>query len=425
MPKLFLRIRDRHVDYLVRGLRGSDDDSTSQPSTSGSCEIEALPAAVAEWTRDDAWTLDPAAVVVFVPTADTLSITCEVPGRRVAQRRRALPFAVEEFVTEDVESLHIATGEIVRDEPIHTLCVPKTRIDAWLEVLRSAQIEPGLITADAYGLPTPFGEAIVWFEDDLATIRSPAQIATIDTTNLDLVLASLREEFDVDENKTALVQINGSASTKGLRDAGFLPSEVRSEVVGPALEYFAHQADGRDGDDTPFAPINLLQGDYRPVMRANSASEGVRSVLRWVASVAIIVVALTAVEGVWASRQADLERARANELYEELFEARPTGNPAARMRRALGRMPDDQSADFLPLLDVLAHSLEASVTTFSLRNLSFAKGQRGLIADLAVPDYASLDALEEAVTARNLRWTLSSAQQEDNRVRARVMVEGS
>ncbi len=430
MPKLFLRIRDHEVDYLVRGLTPADAiDESNQPSepaqnsVSGSCALDELADVVAEWVGSDPWTLDPTAVVVFIPTAQTLSITCEVPGRNVAQRRRALPFAVEEFVTANVESLHIATGEIERDRAIRTLCVPKTTIDEWLDVLRNAQVEPGLMTADAYALPAPVDEAIVWFEDDLATIRSPAQIATIDSANLNLVLASLREEFDVDEDKPVLVQINGSASTKALRDAGFLTNEVRSEVVGPALEYFAAQADERKLDGPPYAPINLLQGDYRPIKRLSSTSEGFRSVLRWVASVALLVVVLTAVEGVWASRRADLERVRANDLYEELFEARPSGNPAARMRRALGRMPDEDGADFLPLLDALAHSLEASVTTFSLRNLSFAKGQRGLVADLAVPDYASLDALEEAVTERGLAWTLSSAQQEDNRIRARIMVE--
>ena len=428
MPSLFLRIRDNCVDYLVRGLAppadGSEDSNApgdAAPSSfSGSCSRDELVDVVAGWVGDDPWTLDPTAVVVFVPTAQTLSITCDVPGRNVAQRRRALPFAVEEFVTADVESLHIATAEIARDEPIRTLCAPKSTIDDWLDVLSKAQIEPGLMTADAYGLPTPVDEAIVWFEEDLATIRSPAQIATIDSANLDLVLANLRDEFEVDESRSMLVQINGSASTKALRDAGFLASEVRSEVVGPALEYFASRTD----DGSQSAPINLLQGDYRPIRRLSSTSEGFRSVLRWVASVAVLVIGLTAVEGVWASRQADLERTRANDLYEELFEVRSSGNPAARMRRALGRLPDGDGADFLPLLDALAQSLEESVTSFSLRNLSFAKGQRGLVADLAVPDYGSLDALEEAVVERGLAWTLSSAQQEDSRIRARIMVEG-
>ena len=415
MPKLYLRIRDDRIEYLVRGLPGTDPNT----NVTGTCDADHLAATVARWTVDDAWTLDPSSVLVFVPTASTLSVTCEVPGRNVQQRRRALPFAVEEFVTDDVDDLHIATAAIDRNRPIETLSVPKDMLDRWLEALRNAQIEPGFMTADAYGLPTPSDEALVWFEENLATIRSPEQIATVDTANLDVVLMGLRAEFGVDEDRTVLVQINGSATSKHLRDAGFLASEVRSEVVGPALEYFAQQIEAGEG-----AAINLLQGDYRPVRRLSALNTNVISGLRWVASLAVVLVGLTAVEGVWASRQADTERERANALYEELFQTRPSGNPSVRMKRALGRLPGDDGVNFLSLLEALAVSLAENVTNFSLRNLSFAKGQRGLIADLTVPSYASLDALEEAVTARGLAWTLSSAQQEDNAVRARIMVEG-
>ena len=413
MPELFLRLRGDQVDYLVRGFTEAE---SADFSSSGTISADELARIQATWCVDESWTLNPDSVVVFIPTAQTISITCEVPGRNEQQRRRAVAFAVEEFVTQDIETLHIATAEIKKDEPVETLCVPRTQLDSWLEVLRKARIEPGLMTADAYGLPPAKDEAIIWFEGNLATVRSPLQIATIDIANLDLVLQSLRGEFDVDSGREVLVQINGSAPPSTLREAGFLVSEVRSEVVGPPLDYFVSQT-------STAAPINLLQGDYRPIRHSTTSNQLVRSVLTWAAAAAIFFVSLTGIEGWWAARQADDARAEANALYEELFDARATGNPGARMRRALGRLPAGDDSGFLELLDALARSLKESVTTFSVRNLSFALGQRGLIADLAVPDYASLDALEAAVTSRGLGWTLSSAQQEGSQVRARVMVE--
>src|SRR5580765_6216067 len=61
---------------------------------------------------------NPDDVVLLVPTEHCLAIRCTVPGRTVGQMRRALPFVVEEYLADDIESMHMACAAIRRNTPV-------------------------------------------------------------------------------------------------------------------------------------------------------------------------------------------------------------------------------------------------------------------------------------------------------------------
>ena len=142
---------------------------------------------------DSDWIQNPANVVLLVPAGLVLNINCDVPGRNQAQVRRALPFAVEEFVATDIEMMHVAAGEIARGGNIRSQVVERKLLEDWLAALRSVGIRPGYTFSDAELLPASATRSTLLFDGDEVLMKSRDSAACVDAENLEFVLTTFIE----------------------------------------------------------------------------------------------------------------------------------------------------------------------------------------------------------------------------------------
>lgn len=91
-------------------------------------------------------------LMVLVPSADVLTTTVDLPLKAQAKIQQALPFALEEFLADDVEDLHFAAGPRRESGRIPVSIVNREKFDAWLGVLQDAGLSPDAVIADTYGL---------------------------------------------------------------------------------------------------------------------------------------------------------------------------------------------------------------------------------------------------------------------------------
>jgi general secretion pathway protein L len=151
------------AEYLVIRLRRSPEQSTewiavddngtrrSEPG-SGSLEDAAAQAAARP-------------VIVLVPAADVLTTTVDIPVRG-ARLKAALPFALEESLADDVDTLHFAAAA-KRDSGLRPVAVvARAEIDRWLESLGAAGIEPVRMVPENYGLARIPGTMSVLVSED-------------------------------------------------------------------------------------------------------------------------------------------------------------------------------------------------------------------------------------------------------------------
>ncbi len=92
------------------------------------------------------------AVIVLVPGTDVLTTSVELPIRSTARLHAALPFALEEHLADDVETLHFAAGRRREDGQRPVTVVSREKMDGWLRRLRDAGIEADQIVAENHGL---------------------------------------------------------------------------------------------------------------------------------------------------------------------------------------------------------------------------------------------------------------------------------
>lgn len=410
MQRLFVRFtslvdgEEARVDWL---LRDDTDGVQAQGWTDG--------AGLATLIANDApWAMDPARVVAFVPTTEVVALRCDVPGRTAAQLRRAARYAVEPFVTEDIDTMHVACGALSRHEPVRCLVTPRDSMRVWLEVLGDAGIAPGCMTPEAMALPADANTIAVLYDGDDALVRAGDQLASIDAANLAAALTALRADLD-DADGVLLRQTNGSLSAVDLRAAGFAIDEV--EEVGSQGSVLADLA---SAFDTRLA-IDLLQGEFTVKRRVGGAWARWRPAAVLAGAWLVLGLLVAAAQGLWANHRADGYRAEAVALYRDIYGVdRAPGNPATRMRVRLGQAPETRLG-FHRLLGHLGVALSDLSGKYELRSVSYNE-RSGFGADVLVADYDVLDELKTALGERGLDLEIVSAEQHEDRARASVRI---
>ena len=91
-------------------------------------------------------------VIVLVPSAEVLTTTVDMPIKGGAKLQAALPYALEEFLADDVDQLHFAAGTRYSSGLIPVSVVSREKLEQWISWLQKADIEANSIVADLYGL---------------------------------------------------------------------------------------------------------------------------------------------------------------------------------------------------------------------------------------------------------------------------------
>lgn len=105
-------------------------------------------------------------VIILLPATETLTTTVDLPIRGGARLNAALPYALEEQVAADVESMHFAAGD-KRDSGLRPVAaVARSQLDRWLEQLESAGIQPWKLVPENYGLASIPGTMSVLVDHD-------------------------------------------------------------------------------------------------------------------------------------------------------------------------------------------------------------------------------------------------------------------
>ena len=412
MARLFLRLKgpawetedgfDAAVDWLLR----EDGDADASEGTGS----------LAELGRAAPWGDKPPEVVALAPVERLLCLTRTVPGRSASQIAKALPFAVEEFVTQDIETLHLAHGPIRRGLPVACVLVDRELLRGWLAAVGSIGPTLSYLGADA-GLLSDEADFAVLFDGDDALVRTAEHMTRIEPALLPAALAAVPASEDAAENEEPprIVVRGGTAAQIEVVRRGFAGDVGQRPLDGSVLHFLAGRFEGIEQGG-----INILQGPFAPPRPRNARVARWRGVAALAALWLLVFVGARFGEGVWAEHRANALRADAAALYQELYpDARAPRDAYMDMRRRVGQ-PDAPTADFDRLLGALAVAIDEALNGVELQSLSFSDDRGELTTELVLREYADLDRLRSDLEGRGLVVYIGSAEERDGVVRARL-----
>ena len=323
-------------------------------------------------------------VVLFVPGADVRLAAVQVPARAPQKILQAAPYALEDQLAEDVDTLHFAIGAPGQgDGGAHPVAVvARTRMEAWLAPLRERGVQPDALVPESLCLPAP--EADRWTglaEPGRVTVRTGAYAGFACTAgDLGAYLRIADPEARIPLRLFVVRDVEFDFSGIG-RPVELLPG------YNSGLEVLARHWQ-------PQASINLLQGTY------SEKEDWQRLTRPWrlagtLAAIWLAVAAVHQTAGAWRTGQELQTQTRSNfQRCKQVFPkdcVREELMPAVIEQQArLLRTGSGSRAPLFPLLGTLSAALAAN-PGLTLESLQFREG--ALYLSLTGDDLQALESL--------------------------------
>jgi general secretion pathway protein L len=367
-------------------------------------------------------------VVVLAPATQILLAEPELPPGSGAKLARAVPFALEEQLTEDVDLLSFAIGRRRGAGGTPVAVVSRTVLQTWLSELNAAGFDPQAIYADISAMPENPGQTVLWLEKERLAVRRPGALpfaVELSPVKEALMVAGviadpLDSTAEPKPKESAILYVTREDWVRVQGEFEDLLEEFASLKVqlltdGP-LPWLAR------GIEAPDA-VNLLQGEFS---RTTDYGERWR---RWrlAAALAVALLVVHVASQALQIRHAKHESAALDGEISQIFSSAMPGDaltdPRRQMQTKLERIRKSGAGPqyFLRTLQTLSGALAVTPKT-AISALSYRDDS--LDMTVSAPSLAALSQLTQFVGKEGLAAEIQSSNPVAAGVEAHLHVRG-
>jgi general secretion pathway protein L len=354
--------------------------------------------------------------VVLVPSENISLARIDIKARNRERLARAMPYALEEDLAEDVEQLHFAPGPRQPDGSHPVAVVARLHMTHWLTQLQAAGIVPKSLIPDVLALPVAADNSwSLLLEKDRALLRTgPFSGFALEPINLEVLLSCALEEAASQPGTIEVYRCDRQTE----RRLPALPSISYEQRDGCPPQLWTAGLDEKRS-------INLLQDQYR-------IKSDISRVLRpWRAAAALAAVwlALQVVEIAVDYRQLAAEehtlQAEIEQIYRDTFpSASRIVNPRVQMEQQLKALHQAIESDtgemFMRLLDASARAIQG-LSGVRIEALDYLDGRLEL--SLSARELHAFETIKQGIEAEGLIAKIESAETRGANVNGRLMVK--
>jgi general secretion pathway protein L len=389
-------------DWLLLRLPATAGESPARALVDSSGALLPLPA-----DEGDLATLATGRQVALVaPAADVALFSVALPAGNEARLQQLAPFALEEQVSEDLDQLHFAVGARDGAGQVAVAVASRERMQSLLAEAAALGVKPRALFAESDLAPLLPGHVTMLLAPDMLVLRNDGGRPV---------------SFPADDPELALTMVLGPEADLGTVNLSVYAAPedwphfeaaieaLRDRVASLKVQLFTSgltglYAQGISGS----APVNLLQGDFRP------QNQGASMWRRWRVAAALLVgLLLVHVAGtLWDLRTARQEAraldAEISRVYGTIFPGQQPGPQVrrtleARMKAAAGG--GSAQGELMPLLAALAAARQ-NVPVAKLDAMTFKPGM--LQITLSAPEASALEQFSQALQAGGYGATVAS-----------------
>ncbi|MBN7769119.1 type II secretion system protein GspL [Marinobacter daepoensis] len=378
--------------------------------------------------------LEKVLLIGLVPGDEAVFCVADIPARQNRFIQQALPYAVEEQVAQDIDSVHLALGPHTPDGYL-VAGIDREQMAHWRELFDGwyhTQLEA--IYPDAALLPVGESAWAICLDGDFAILRSqrgewlrmqasnlPMLAVTLAAPSSDEVVAEIPvtlygSETELESSEALVSELAGSTGHMRLEKK---PLEF-SSIELLAWSHYQHLCE----------PINLCQGPFSPKREGSSPLKPWKPLIAVASLWFVIQMGLEIGMGVYQQKQADQLEAQAMTIYRKAFPS-DRRTHAGNVRRVIEgqlRMAGSQGpeVDFITLMkytgDQYGRLQNPGAVTFNSINYSRSRGE--LVVDIRVDSYDRLSRLRNGLSNAGLQAQIGSVVNESSGARGRLTVSG-
>src|SRR5690554_437348 len=367
-------------------------------------------------------------LTLLVTAQTVLSCHARIPARQARYIQQALPYAVEENIAQDIDSMHLAAARKPDKGVYNVLAVSRSHMDAWIEFAQSLGYGLVGIYPDAMALPYEANQWSLSLEGEQALLRygvnDCVRLAKFNLLPyLDLKVQAVEDaaepvslrvfvnEVEAEENAVLLAQLQQIPNLK----------VTQENIAISSFELLCESFQRQTG------LINLCQGAYTVKTERQSRMQHWAPVLWIAATWFVLQVGINLGTGFYYQQKANELHEQARALYLNIF---PNERRVTDIRRSLeGKLRASQtagsSASFLGLLSDAGYQLmqQPNRQSFTLRSLNYNRQRGELSMELQAGSLEQLDQYKQAMATVGYNVEIGSAIREQNAVRSRINIK--
>ncbi len=348
--------------------------------------------------------------VIGVAPAEAIALrSVEVPSKRRANVEAAVPYALEEGLSEDVDDLHFSILSWTPGAEARVAIVNKKKLEGWIADLTAAGLQVDAILPEQKMIP-------LHPDSEITIARTgPNRICVREGENAGLALDSdsFNYWWESHQNRDAAIAVNDRKIAQELALYG--GTNINQWDIGRDFRGWLENS-----DNTKLGENSLLQGEYEPEHLKPTTSG-----LKLAAAIAGFTFFILAVANWYEVRKLENEVVRNQQEMQELFsktfpQEEYLGAESGRRQVAslLSLSADgDNSYLFQYMLDIVSKVVPAHNATFDEVNYR----NEGLQVGLTVPNFAELDKMTEVMnTKEGVAAKLISSGSRDNKTTGQI-----
>ena len=349
-------------------------------------------------------------IIVLVPSTDLLLTSTKLPKLSQSRLIKALPFALEDQLSEDTQMLHFATGAFKHGEPLPVAVVSKEKMTEWLTFLSkrigkaSALIKA--IIPDALALSFKPDSFQIYMDEQFALTRTRLCSAfAIEKDDLFPLLQLTLNQWG--QPKPAAINLYQPLSMILLSDEQIKELNVPVTISEPPKNILSAMADVFNQPET----INLLQGEYAPTQEKATLNQliwaGFAVVSIWLVFVTIVNIFSYAI----LYNEKRTIDSTMQVIYKKISPNSPLSkNPKVSLQNELNNLRANRaSSAFIRLLDIIGSEyVPLRNNGITLNKITYRNNQ--LILDIEAKNLQLLDKFRIGLEAHGLDVVVSNAE---------------
>lgn len=351
-------------------------------------------------------------VIAIVPAEDVLLTMIKLPNMNRSRLAQALPYALEEQLVGDVETLHFAHGDFLPDGNLPVAIVAKQKIQTWIDQLQSWNIQADILVPQTLALPV---EENTWqvVISDTAVVRTGLYHGfACDTKNLreliDIALLSAQSipqlihihHYTQQKNPINLGQMN-------VKEDFYEPEQLHADLAEQVVKF-------------PF--INILHGSYKTKKAKYPHTRKIWNAVLYLAIAWVFLLFLYPTVSYFILKQrlnhVDLQIA---EIYKHNFpQASSVVAPKLRIEEKLQKLTAHSGANKLLFLLGFLGKAMLETPSIHLNRLDYQNNQLILELSASSEDFSKFT---EFLTHQGLHVNQQNASLSGARMNATIIVE--
>ncbi|MBC7185155.1 MAG: type II secretion system protein GspL [Marinobacter sp.] len=377
--------------------------------------------------------LDNVLLIGLIPGEEALYCLADIPAKQSRFIRQALPYAVEEQIAQDIDSVHLALGNHT-DQGYRVAAVDRERMAQWVHLFSGWEhVRLEAIYPDASLLPRTAGGWSVCLDGDTAMMVSErGEWLSMQSANLGMFVHTLAAPSEDEVVAELPVTLYGTEGEFEIHQSGIaeLSASGRLAVRKEVLELMPLELLAYSFHHHLCEPVNLCQGMFSANSDKASPLKPWKPLIAVAAVWFVIQVALQAGMGFYYQNQAEKLRSDAMAIYREAFpnDRRTHAGNVQRVIEGQLRVAGSSGpeVDFITLMKYTGQQYArlpgSQSVNFSSVNFSRSRGE--LIVDVRADSYDNLSALRNGLSNQGLEAQIGSVVNESGGARGRLTVSG-